>query len=1072
MSSRARVWVLMVFCGLVLAVALPAAAGAAEFPVIEKLVATNCVVSTCGQEDVLGPFFEPKASISKAEAEAEGETQAGGRVPFGVTDFKVLTPKEIENEKKEKVAASYATGTVEPTAIVEHLRTDVAPGLATNPFAVEMCTTAEFGEAEVVPGTGFYPAVNPLCKKAEIGTQSATVFAGIPEQPGFEKQKGGGDIPLSGKVYDLVPQNEKEEADGQKLQMANGAKLAALYAVALELPKPLTEKILNEIFKGSQKAIEEGQYYAHTLILGNVEWGTEARGTSAGDYHDYFEIHVSPALPLVRSRLVFDGNIGKGDFITNATACPGHLTTSLHMTDKEGAEAPVKQFTTPIGLTGCSALEFPINFGFHPSTTTTDSPNEFTAEASIEHNPKAHDVSQVKQAKFVLPAGMTLNPSAANGLAGCKPSQAHEIAGTEKFTEEFGVGCPAASQIGTVSLNVPTLPDGSLTGAAYLGQPEGGPITAPPFTMYVVANSAQYGISVRLIAHVSPDLATGQVTTTFSSPPEQPFTNLAITFNRNVLAPIANPLLCGEAKGVAVFEPTSAPGSLTVDQFGQTITGCNSSPAPFKPTQKTSNSNGNAGASTNFTFNLARNDGEMYVGSVKTQLPPGLVGKIAIAERCQEAAANSETAACPATSQIGTATVLAGSGSQPFSFSGPVYLTGPYQGSPYGMSIKVPAVAGPFNFGTVVTRAGITVNPYTSQVIVESTLPRIRQGVPLRIKNISITVNKSGFMINPTNCGAFKTVSTVGGFSTLEPGGATGSALAESPFQVANCNALKFAPKFKASSNAKTSRTNGASLITEVTQSAGQANIKYVKVQLPRSLPSRLTTLQKACPEQVFNVNPLRCGSGAFVGGAVVHTPTLPQPLRGPAILVSHANAAFPDLDLVVEDPNHLRVILVGNTNIKNNITTTTFASTPDVPVSSVRVELPIGSHSALAAYGNICAKSLVMPTTMTAQNGKSFKQNTIINVAGCPVEIVGRKVVGNFVYITARVPAAGRVSVSGINLRTTTKKAKRAYQNVTLKVPLTSAGKGKKPLTVHVRVGFVPKKGKHSVATTKVSFH
>jgi hypothetical protein len=590
--------------------------------------------------------------------------------------------------------------------------------------------------------------------------------------------------------------------------------------------------------------------------------------------------------------------------------------------------------------------------------------------------------------------------------------------------------------------------------------------------MYVVANNEKHGVSVRLVAHVEPNEATGQVKTRFTSPPEQPFTNLAIHFERNVLAPVANPLLCGEPKGAALFEPTSSPGTVKTDVFGQTVTGCNSSPPPFKPAQSTANSNGNGGASTNFTFNLARNDGEQYVASVKTVLPPGLVGKIAIAERCQEPAASSETIACPANSQIGTATVLAGAGSQPYSFTGPVYLTAPYLGNPYGLSIKVPAVAGPFNFGTVVTRAGINVETFTSQVIVESTLPKIRSGIPFRIKNISVAVNKPGFMINPTNCSAFKTVSTVGGFSTLEPGGATATAITESPFQVANCNALKFAPKFKATSNAKTSRTNGAELTTEVTQSEGQANIKSVKVQLPRSLPSRLTTLQKACTEQVFAANPLRCPSGAFVGGAVVHTPTLPQPLRGPAILVSHAGAAFPDLDLVVEDPNHLRVILVGNTNIKNSITTTTFASTPDVPISSVRVELPIGSHSALAAYGNICAKSLVMPTTMTAQNGKTFKQNTIINVGGCPVEIVGKKVVGNEVWVTVRVPAAGRVSGSGANLVTVHKNAKKAHTNLTLKIPLTSNGRSKKPLTVHVRIGFVPKKGKHSSATTKATFH
>jgi hypothetical protein len=585
-----------------------------------------------------------------------------------------------------------------------------------------------------------------------------------------------------------------------------------------------------------------------------------------------------------------------------------------------------------------------------------------------------------------------------------------------------------------------------------------------------VANNEGFNVSVRLVAHVFADEATGRVTTVFSSPPEQPFSNLKVHFDRNVLAPVANPLLCGEPKGVASFEPTSG-GGLKTDLFGQTVTGCNSSPPPFNPTQTTPNSNGNAGATTNFTFNLTRNDGEQYVSSVKTVLPPGLVGKIAIAERCQEPAASSESIACPATSQIGTATVLAGSGSQPFSFSGPVYLTAPYLGNPYGLSIKVPAVAGPFNFGTVVTRAGINVEPLTSQVVVESTLPRIRGGVPLRIRNISVAVNKPGFMINPTNCSAFQTVSTVGSFTTLEPGGATGSAIAKSPFQVANCSALKFAPKFKATSSSKTSRANGASLVTEITQAAGQANIKSVKVQLPKQLPSRLTTLQKACTEQVFAANPLRCPSGAFVGGAIVHTPTLPQPLRGPAILVSHAGAAFPDIDLVVEDPNHLRVILVGNTNIKNNITTTTFASTPDVPVSSVRVELPIGSHSALAAFGNICAKQLVMPTTMTAQNGKTFKQNTIINVGGCPVQIIGRKVVGNAVYVTVRVPAAGRVTGSGPHLVTTKKKAKKAHQKLTLKIPLNSGGRSKKPLTVTVRIGFQPKKGKSSAAHAKVHF-
>ncbi len=462
------------------------------------------------------------------------------------------------------------------------------------------------------------------------------------------------------------------------------------------------------------------------------------------------------------------------------------------------------------------------------------------------------------------------------------------------------------------------------------------------------------------------------------------------------------------------------------------------------------------------------------MGSVKTTLPPGLVGKIPVAERCSPAAAESETAACPAGSRIGTATVLAGSGSQPFSFSGPVYLTSSIKGAPYGLSIKVPAIAGPFNLGTVVTVATINVNPTTAQVIVESTLPKIRSGIPLRIRNISVAVNKSGFMLNPTNCAKLETVSTVGGFATLGAGGATATKGLSSPFQVANCNALKFTPKFTASSSSKTSRVNGASLSTTITYVAGQANIKSVKVQLPRNLPSRLSTLQKACTEQVFAVNPYKCPSGSFVGGATVKTPTLPSPLAGAAILVSHAGASFPDLDLVLEEKtSHLRVILVGNTFIKNGITTTTFASTPDVPIQSATVALPIGAHSALAAFGGLCAKPLVMPTTLTAQNGKTIKQNTIISVNGCGVQIVGHKVVGKNLFLTVRVPAAGRVSAGGGNLVKVFKRASKARQLVSLKVPLSGAGRRHgKPLKLRVRVGFVPKHGHNSVSFTSATFH
>jgi hypothetical protein len=407
-----------------------------------------------------------------------------------------------------------------------------------------------------------------------------------------------------------------------------------------------------------------------------------------------------------------------------------------------------------------------------------------------------------------------------------------------------------------------------------------------------------------------------------------------------------------------------------------------------------------------------------------------------------------------------------------------VYLTGPYHGAPFGLSIAVPAVAGPFNLGTVVTRATINVDPYTARVTVEAMLPRIvkavgrpSSGVLLRLRKITMTVNKQGFLSNPTNCAPLTTQSTLTGY-VLPQSGPTGTEELSTPFQVANCDKLAFKPSFKATTSAKTSKANGASLETTINQAAGQANIRSVLVQLPRQLPSRLTTLQKACPEAVFAANPFNCPSGSFVGGARANTPLLPSKLKGPAILVSHAAAAFPDLDLVME-ADGVRSIVVGNTNIKNGITTTNFATTPDVPVSSITVNLPTGPHSALAAFGNLCANPLVMPTTITGWNGKQVKQKTKIAVGPCPVRIVGHKVVRNTAFLTVQTPAAGRITARGSGLVTVSRRLNKATKTATLKVPLSRAGRHRhRPFRVRLRVGFVPKqKGPHSTASVTLTF-
>jgi len=333
------------------------------------------------------------------------------------------------------------------------------------------------------------------------------------------------------------------------------------------------------------------------------------------------------------------------------------------------------------------------------------------------------------------------------------------------------------------------------------------------------------------------------------------------------------------------------------------------------------------------------------------------------------------------------------------------------------------------------------------------------------MKSLTLSINRQGFERNPTNCGAFAVESTL--TSTL---GAT-QPLA-SPFQAEGCSALAFTPSFAASTSAKTSKANGASLQVNISQPPGQANIRSVTTVLPKALPSRLTTLQKACLEATFAANPFSCPDGSNVGTATAVTPLLPGTMTGPAYLVSHGGAAFPDLDIVLQGSG-VRIILVGNTDIKKGITTTTFAASPDAPVSSFVLNLPTGPHSALAAFGDLCVTPLAMPTTIVGQNGRQLKQNTTISVSGCGVHILRRKVSGSTAILTVKAFGAGRLSASGTSLKSVSQRVSKAT-TTTLKVPLASGGRHRhRPFSTRVRVAFVPSnRAEHtSSAFTTVRF-
>jgi hypothetical protein len=989
------------------AMALAAPAAQAAGFGVERFVAANCIAGheDCAEELFEGAYPLPKEP-TKAQTEAVGYTQAGGHPPYGITAFKVDTVGAFPNAV--------------PTGIVTHVRTDVAPGVSTNPTAVPLCSTKEFGEA-VAPG--FYP--EPKCKAGSVIGKNKVVVVVEPAKGVFE------DVPIEGTVYNVV------QPEG----------VASLFGVALPL-----------------ESIGFPGVFAHTLIEGHVEWGAESKGTGKADYHDYYEITVSPTLPLISSILILDGNIGgegRGGFITNPSNCagPGAFTTNTLTLESSASEKAARTFTAQIGTEGClggtsltvppfefKSPPFEPTFSVKPATTQSDQPDGITTNLAVPHDPSPTgiDSSQLKNATITLPEGMTLNPSAATGLKTCAPTQIN-IGATTPVT------CPPESRLGTVTLKVPDLPENEpLKGHLFLGGTE--PLKGSPYTVYLEAESERYGVSVRVQGTVETNESTGRVTAKFLDIPEQPFSNVKIVFKEGALAPMANSLTCGTATTNASFEPYTGTAAVslmptfTVDSNG--MSGACASPLPFVLSQSTESLPTTGGAPTSFTFNMARADGQQYLSHVTTVLPLGLVGKIPAVIQCPEPQASQGT--CSAESRIGTATTTVGAGSAPVQFSGPVYLTGPYAGAPYGMVTVVNAAIGPFSLGNVIVRSKIEVNPYTSQVTVSSEVPTIFKGIPLRMKTLSLAINGQGFLVNPTNCAAQTTATTL-----TSSGGASQSL--STPFQATNCSALAFAPKFGASSGAKTSRANGASLVTNVNVPAGGANFKSVLVTVPKQLPSRLSTLKNACLEATFNSNPNLCPANSKVGTARIKTPVLPGQLSGPAYFVSHGGAAFPDLDLVLTGDN-VTVILVGNTNISKGVTTTNFANTPDVPFTGFELNLPTGPNSAVAANGNLCKQSLVMPTTITAQNGKVFKQNTKINVTACPVTVVSHAAKNGKAVVVVRAPEAGRVSGGGSNLKTVYKYPSK-QQNVTLEVPVTSS---RRPLSVKVRVGFTPKaKGK-----------
>jgi hypothetical protein len=716
------------------------------------------------------------------------------------------------------------------------------------------------------------------------------------------------------------------------------------------------------------------------------------------------------------------GEVSKEAFLTNPGDCAaGPLSAKMEMdswvdqSDWVSSESVMYEADAGEGVTGCGSLAFEPSLEVTPEEASVDTPSGYEVDLRLPQARNVMDVQatpDLKDATVSLPEGVSVSPSAADGLEACKEVGPEGINITHGWTptgpqpldpadpEAMEIGpdglphvapghCPKGSQVGTVEVRTPILTE-PLMGHVYVAEPgcggEGQPVCTEAsasngelFGLYMeVAGS---GVIVKLKGTVSVNPQTGQLTTSFRENPQFPFSELKLRLDGGERAPLANPQVGGSFTTTSDLTPWSSPVTpdatplWTFPLAGATL-------MPFAPVFHAAATSAVAAGSGSFTSTFSREDGEQDLTGVQVTLPPGLVGLLSEVVLCGEPQAREGK--CGEESLIGTTTAAVGAGPHPYWQTGRVYLTGPYDGAPFGLSVVVPAKAGPFNLGDVVVRAAITINPETTAVTVTSgSLPQIVDGVPLRVRTINVLVDKSGFIVNPTNCEQMSVSSVVTGSQGAK-------VTLPRPFAVEGCKGLAFKPVFSASTQGKASKAEGASLDVRVSYPArGEDNIRSVKTSLPLQLPSRLTTLQKACLAAVFEANPADCPPESAVGVAKAVSPVLPVELKGPAYLVSHGNEKFPNLVIVLQGDG-VRVNLVGDTDIKNGITTTTFKSVPDDPVSSFEVYLPEGKYSILGTYlpvkdnYNLCGHKLVMPTEIVGQNGAVIRQNTAIAVTGC----------------------------------------------------------------------------------------
>ncbi|HEV7495826.1 hypothetical protein [Baekduia sp.] len=920
--------------------------------------------------------------------DGSASTQAGGH-PYQVTttiDFNTITD---------------VNGAIAPDDQVRDTRVDLPVGLTGNPSSASKCTETQL-ETRSCPAD------------SQVGVAAITISGGLY---------------LGVPVFNMVP------ASGQPGQFAfnvvnETVHLDAMvrsdddYGISINLskiPEPLPIVSTTLVFWGvPADPSHDAQRGSGMICIADINDPANCFGGGSTS--------TLPPTP----------------FLTNPTSCSGGpFAVKLSADSWTHPGVPVKasfafrdSSSNPLTMKGCDRVPFA------PTVTATADGRRAGAPSGLSvnvHVPQSNGAagiatSAMRKAVVELPPGMAVSPSSADGLGACTPEQIglHSTAPP---------ACPDSSKLGTVEVDTPLL-DEPLKGAVYLTAPTDRQLLA----LYLTASGS--GVQIKLAGTIDADPTTGRLTATFDDNPQLPFSDLTVTFKTGPRAALRAPKACGAYTTRALLTPwSSVDGTPVASDSPMPIDQDCDRAGKFEPALNAGLVDPTAGGSSTFVFDVTRPDGQQDISSIDSTLPLGLLARLRGVPRCPEAQA--ATGTCGAESRIGSTTVGAGAGPAPIFLpqagKAPtaVYLAGPYKDAPFSLSVVVPAQAGPYDLGTVVVRAGIYVDPVTARASVRSDpLPTILRGIPLDVREVRVTIDRPGFIINPTNCSAQEVTGTI-------TSAAAQAVSVANRFQVGDCSSLPLRPKLSLSLSGKGQTTDGKhpALSAVLSQKPGQANLKQVAVTLPLSLAldQRNAGSDDLCEFTAGQQTIPDCPKNSIVGSMTARTPVLDDPLTGPVYFIKNVRTdpksgrqirTLPTLATVLQGDG-VTLVLRATTAVVQKHLVTTFANLPDAPVSDVTVNINGGPKSILVVSGaDLCKATQIADQAVDGQNGKVRDAEVTITTP-CRLGVAASSHTSSSLKVTVGGLSAGMVSLSGKGLVKTSRAIKTAT-TATLSAPLT----------------------------------